>query len=106
MANDDEGQTERRKGPTTLTLTFSGIISVAGLIAAGSATYSAIQSDLASLKRGEIYQERVNEQLKEDIRAVRTELKETRIEQRETMHEFSKKLDRLIEHLSSERKSR
>jgi hypothetical protein len=89
----DEGSSEekpRRKGPSTYTLSFSGIIAVAGLAASGVATYNAVQNDIASLKRGEMYQERTNERLSEEIRSARAE-------QRETMKEFNEKLDRIIE---------
>ena len=91
MTDDDSDQTvERRRGPSTYTLSFSGIIAVAGLLASGVATYNAVQNDIASLKRGEVYQERTNERLSEEI-------KSARVEQRETMREFNEKLDRIIE---------
>lgn len=89
MTCDPEKQP--RKGPSTYALSFSGIIAIAGLLASGVATYNAVQNDIATLKRGEVYQERVNEQL-------RDELKSMRVEQRETMQELNKKIDRLIEH--------
>ncbi|MGH8685105.1 MAG: hypothetical protein ACREUM_07120 [Nitrosospira sp.] len=88
--NDSDPKTERRRGPSTSTLSFSGLIAIAGLLASGVATYNAVQNDIASLKRGELYQERTNERLSE-------ELKTARIEQRETMKEFNEKLDRIIE---------
>lgn len=88
--SDGESKVERRRGPSTSTLSFSGIIAIAGLLASGVATYNAVQNDIASLKRGELYQERTNERLSE-------ELKTARIEQRETMKEFNEKLDRIIE---------
>lgn len=88
--NGDDPRRERRRGPSTSTLSFSGIVAIAGLLASGVATYNAVQNDIASLKRGELYQERTNERLSE-------ELKTARIEQRETMKEFNEKLDRIIE---------
>jgi hypothetical protein len=88
--NDSDPKTERRRGPSTSTLSFSGLIAIAGLLASGVATYNAVQNDIASLKRGELYQERTNERLSE-------ELKTARVEQRETMKEFNEKLDRIIE---------
>ena len=88
---------ERRRGPSTYTLSFSGIIAVAGLLASGVATYNALQNDIASLKRGELYQERTNERLDEEIKSVR-------VEQRETMKEFNEKLDRIIEKWARGRK--
>jgi cell division protein FtsB len=88
---------ERRRGPSTYTLSFSGIIAVAGLLASGVATYNALQNDIASLKRGELYQERTNERLDEEIKSVR-------VEQRETMREFNEKLDRIIEKWARGRK--
>ena len=87
---DREQRTERRRGPSTYTLSFGGIIAVAGLAASGVATYNAVQNDIASLKRGELYQERTNERLSDEIKSIR-------IEQRETMREFNEKLDRIID---------
>ena len=101
--SDDEGdhemenRIERRRGPSTYTLSFSGIIAVAGLLASGVATYNALQNDIASLKRGELYQERTNERLSEEIKLAR-------VEQRETMREFNEKLDRIIEKWARGRK--
>ncbi|KIO48189.1 hypothetical protein [Nitrosospira sp. NpAV] len=83
-------RTERRRGPSTSTLSFGGLIAIASLLASGVATYNAVQNDIASLKRGELYQERTNERLSEEIRSIR-------VEQRETMKEFNEKLDRIIE---------
>ena len=93
ITTDDESspRTERRRGPSTSTLSFSGIIAVAGLLASGVATYNALQNDIASLKRGELYQEQTNQRLGDEIKAIRTE-------QRETMREFNEKLDRIIDH--------
>jgi|SRR6185437_7039800 cell division protein FtsB len=81
---------ERRRGPSNYTLSFGGIIAVAGLAASGVATYNSLQNDIATLKRGESYQERTNERLSEEI-------KTARMEQRETMKEFNEKLDRIID---------
>lgn len=99
MANTDRvtKDDDHRRGPSTLTLTFSGIVSVAGLLASGITSYNSVQSDIAALKRGEQYQDRVNEQTKEDAKAIRVEIKELRAEQRETMREFGEKVDRLVE---------
>lgn len=88
--SDSDPGIERRRGPSTSTLSFSGIVAIAGLLASGVATYSAVQNDIASLKRGELYQERTNERLSDEIKSVR-------IEQRETMKEFNEKLDRIID---------
>ncbi len=63
---------------------------MAGLVASGVATYNSVQNDIASLKRGELYQERTNERLSDEIKSIR-------IEQRETMREFNEKLDRIID---------
>ena len=103
MADDEDdheiaNRIERRRGPSTYTLSFSGIIAVAGLAASGVATYSALQNDIASLKRGELYQERTNERLDKEIKSVRAE-------QRETMKEFNDKLDRIIDKWARGRKS-
>jgi membrane protein involved in colicin uptake len=98
MADDDsDHKIERRRGPSTSTLSFSGIIAVAGLLASGVATYNAVQNDIASLKRGELYQERTNERLSEELKSVR-------VEQRETMKEFNEKLDRIIDQWARGRK--
>lgn len=88
MTCDDEKP--RRKGPSTFTLSVGGVISIAGLLTSGVATYNAIQNDIAILKRGELYQAGTNERLSEEIRTARAE-------QRETMREFNEKLDRIIE---------
>ena len=85
-----EEKPERRRGPSTYTLSFGGIIAVAGLAASGVATYNSVQNDIASLKKGELYQERTNERLSDEIKSARAE-------QRETMREFNEKLDRIIE---------
>ena len=98
MADDDsDHKIERRRGPSTSTLSFSGIIAIAGLLASGVATYNAVQNDIASLKRGELYQERTNERLSEELKSVR-------VEQRETMKEFNEKLDRIIDQWARGRK--
>jgi cell division protein FtsB len=89
-ADDSEQRSERRRGPSTYTLSFGGIIAVAGLAASGVATYNSVQNDIASLKRGELYQERTNERLSDEMKSLRTE-------QRETMREFNEKLDRIID---------
>ena len=97
MMDDDSDQKterqerqERRRGPSNYTLSFGGIIAVAGLAASGVATYNSLQNDIATLKRGEFYQERTNERLSEEVKSVR-------VEQRETMREFNDKLDRIID---------
>lgn len=95
--HEDEEKVERRRGPSTYAISFSGIIAVATLAASGVATYNAVQNDIASLKRGEIYQERTNERLAKEIENVAASQKEMRSEQRETMREFNDKLDRVIE---------
>ena len=103
IMSDDDGdreianRIERRRGPSTYTLSFSGIIAVAGLAASGVATYSTLQNDIATLKRGELYQERTNERLDKEIKSVRAE-------QRETMREFNDKLDRIIDKWARGRK--
>jgi hypothetical protein len=98
MADDDsDHKMERRRGPSTSTLSFSGIIAIAGLLASGVATYNSVQNDIASLKRGELYQERTNERLGEELKSVR-------VEQRETMKEFNEKLDRIIDQWARGRK--
>lgn len=99
MSEDESNnRTERRRGPSTYTLSFSGIIAVAGLAASGVATYNTLQNDIASLKRGELYQEQTNQRLSDEIKVMRTE-------QRETMREFNEKLDRIID-LWSQRRHR
>jgi hypothetical protein len=101
--SDDDGdhkvarRTERRRGPSTYTLSFGGIIAVAGLVASGVATYNTLQNDIATLKRGELYQERTNERLDDEIKSMRAE-------QRETLKEFNDKLDRIIEKWTRGRK--
>jgi cell division protein FtsB len=87
---EEEKPEERRRGPSNYTLSFGGIIAVAGLAASGVATYNSLQNDIAVLKREVVIQERTNDRLTEEIKSVRTE-------QRETMGEFNVKLDRIIE---------
>jgi len=70
---------------------------VAGLVASGVATYNTLQNDIATLKRGELYQERTNERLDDEIKSMRAE-------QRETLKEFNDKLDRIIEKWTRGRK--
>lgn len=88
---------ERRRGPSTYSISFMGIIAIAGLVASGVATYNSIQNDITSLKRGEMYQDRTNERLGKEIENVIVAQKEARAEQRETMREFNEKLDRVID---------
>jgi hypothetical protein len=92
-------RTERRRGPSTYTLSYSGIIAIAGIAASGVATYNSVQNDIASLKKGELYQERTNERLGDEIKSARAE-------QRETMREFNEKLDRIIDQWPHERNGR
>lgn len=87
---DDSKREERRRGPSNYAISFGGIVAVASLLASGVATYNSVQNDIATLKRGEQYQERTNERLSDEVKAVRAE-------QRETMKEFNEKLDRIIE---------
>lgn len=87
----------RRKEPSPYQITWGGIISVAGLVASGVATYNVIQNDIAVLKRDVMYQERTNERLGNEIH-------NARLEQRETMREFNEKLDRIIENWPPRRK--
>lgn len=96
--------TERQEGASTRSLTVGSLVSILALLASGVATYSVIQTDLTSLKRGEVYQEKVNEQMREDFKALRVEQKDARHEQRETMKEFNDKLDRLAQSLAAKRR--
>lgn len=96
-ADNIEISDDIRKGPSTLTLTISGIISLGTLIASGVTSYNSIQNDIAALKRGEQYQEKINEQNKEESRVIRGEIKELRLEQRDTMREFGEKVDKLAD---------
>jgi ABC-type phosphonate transport system ATPase subunit len=91
-ANREEKRTkvERRRGPSTYQLSLGGVLAVVGLATSGVATYNNLQNNIATLKRGELYQEQTNLRLSEEIKA-------SRAEQRETMREFNEKLDRLIE---------
>ena len=98
MTQEGEGnQEDGRRGPSNLTLSYGGIIAFATLLASGVATYNNVQNDIATLKRGETYQERMNEQLRADIKWVQND-------HRDQMGELSKKIDRLIEHSSGGRR--
>lgn len=100
----DNEEKPRRKAPSPYQLTLGGIISIAGLIASGVATYNSIQNDIVALKRDAIHQERTSERLSDDIKAVREETRSARSEQRETMREFSDKLDNIFERVLQRRK--
>lgn len=95
---------EKRNGPSVFTLTISGIISLGTVVASGVTSWNAIQNDLATLKRGEVYQERVNEQLREEIKSLKVDVKEVRAEQHSSMKEFGEKVDVLVEAWSFRRR--
>jgi hypothetical protein len=67
-----------------------GVVGIASILGSVIATYTAVQSDIAGLKNSFVFQERVNEQLRDEIRT-------NKAERRETMKEFNEKLDRIIE---------
>ena len=46
-----EEKLERRRGPSTYSISFMGIIAVAGLAASGVAAYNAVEREIAELKR-------------------------------------------------------
>lgn len=100
----EAGSSDKREGPSTRSLTVGSLVSLAGLLASGVAMYSTIQTDLTSLKRGEVYQERINDRTHEELKNLRAELKEARMEQRDTMREFGEKVDRLVQHWPSKRR--
>ena len=91
MQGDEEEGKHPQKGPSTYTLSFSGIIAVAALVASGVATYNSLQNDIASLKRGETYQALVNQQAREERIAIREE-------HREAIRELNNKMDTMIEY--------
>jgi hypothetical protein len=91
MQGEDGEEKQPTKGPSTYTLSFSGIIAVAALVASGVATYNSLQNDIASLKRGETYQALVNQQAREERIAIRDE-------HRETARELNNKMDTMIEY--------
>jgi hypothetical protein len=91
MTCDEKVEEKPRRGPSNLTISWSGIIAVAGLLASGVATYNTVQNDISSIKRGEQYQQETNQRLGDEIKAARAE-------HRETMREFNEKLDRIIQH--------
>ncbi len=93
----EERRKEPRKGPSNMTISVGGIIGILGLAASGVATYNAVQNDIASLKRGEMYQERTNDRLSDEMKAMR-------VEHREALHQFNDKLDRLIEQWPNRRR--
>jgi cell division protein FtsB len=91
MTDDEKNyKIERRRGPSTSTLSLGGIIAIASLLASGVATYNALQNDIVNLKCGELNQVRTNERLNEDVKAVRHE-------RTEMMKDLNEKLDRLVE---------
>ena len=93
MCEEGEG---KRKGPSIQTLSWGAAISVLSLLASGVASYTNAMNEIASLKRGEVYQERVNERLEKKI-------DNNGLEQRESMKEFNDKLDRIIYHWSGKK---
>lgn len=96
---DENMALERRRGPSTYTLSFAGIIAVAGLLAMGVATYNAVQNDIASLKRSNLHQEGINRHLTEEIQSVWTD-------QRDAMKEFNGKLDSVINNIENDPKEK
>jgi hypothetical protein len=87
-----DAQEEKRKGLSNHTLGWGGAIAIAGLVTSGIATYNSLQNDITSLKRGEVYQERTNERLSEENKAIRSEYNEG-------LREINRKLDGVIERL-------
>ncbi len=102
MASDtDECNVGKKSnGPSSSPLNIGGWGTILGLIGSGIVAYTTLQTDIASLKKGEVYQERVNDQLREDLKIIRTEQKEIRNEQKETMKELGAKIDHLAERWS------
>lgn len=100
---DVKEEKSRSKKPSALSLSIGSIIGVLSLAASGVASYVNLQSDIASLKRDVVYQERVNERFTKDLENIREEGRAGRNEQRETMGDFNAKLDRIIENWSRRR---
>ena len=92
----EEKEEKRKRGPSNYTLSFGGIIAVLGLAASGVATYNSLQNDIATLKRGEVFQERINTEAREERKAMRAE-------QRESMRELNDKMERVIDIWSTRR---
>lgn len=105
MARTDSSDDSRR-GPSAFTLTISGLISLGTLVASGVTSWNAIQNDLAALKRGEVYQERVNEQLREEVKSLKADVKELSSQQHMTMKEFGDKVNELVDAWSDRRHKR
>lgn len=106
MARTDNNNDDSRKGPSAFTLTISGIISLGTVVASGVTSWNAIQNDLATLKRGEVYQERVNEQLREEVKSLKADVKELSANQHTTMEKFGEKVDELVDAWSDRRRRR
>ncbi len=85
------------RGPSTFTLTVSGVISILGLLGAGVTSYTDVKSEIAVLRRGAEEQARVNARVSDDVRESRTEL-------RESLGRIDGKVDRIIEILPYVRK--
>lgn len=89
----DPKESEPKKSKRQLTLPqlgFGGLIAVIGLGGSGVATYTKLQTDIATLQRGETYRAETNKRQDEELIRIRDE-------SRETMKEFNQKLDRIIE---------
>jgi len=78
---------ERRRGPSTYTLSFAGIIAVAGILAIDMATYNSVQNDILSLKRSNAEQEKINERLSRAPQLVSPEQMEA-LREYKRIHEF------------------
>ena len=102
MAPDTSECNEAKKsnGPSSSSLNIGGWATIISMIGSGILAYTTLQTDIATLKKGEMYQERVNDQLREDLKVIRIEQKEIRNEQKETMKELNAKLDHLIDRWS------
>lgn len=97
MSLEQPDEHKRSLRPSNLTLSIGAIVSICGLLTTWVTQYNALQGDIASLKRGEIYQERTNTEARQDRIAIRAE-------QREGQERINDKLDKISDRLSQWRK--
>ena len=83
----------RRERPAT---SWGTIASIVGIALSVIGSYVTLQTDIATLKRGEYYQEQTNARLAQEIRSNKGEINEVRAEQRGMLREFGDKVDRLM----------
>lgn len=94
MTSDCEVEVKKER---PVGLSIATIVSIVGLAGSGIASHVTTQTDIASIKRGETYQERTNDRLSQEVRDIRDE-------QRVMLREFGEKVDRMAAALENRRR--